>query len=161
VPKIKKDYCSAAWRAMFKEITQTYFSNEGLFSRWPRIAFRIMVFLPINTTAKWNGIILFCDVYIYMFFCHATMLKTFWMCNCVLHRAYLQTVWALSNYLQPHAGRCGCSASAWIPHCRLQQWNILGSHPEASTIGKLTKITVLTKLVIFITRQFENVHKSI
>jgi len=35
------------------KVTEIYFSSAGFSSRWPRIAFRIMVFLPINTTTKY------------------------------------------------------------------------------------------------------------
>lgn len=39
------DFCA------FSQVLLTYFSRDGLFSRCPRIALRIMVFLPISTTA--------------------------------------------------------------------------------------------------------------
>lgn len=42
--------CFSWW---FLKVTEIYFSSAGFSSRWPRIAFRIMVFLPINTTTKY------------------------------------------------------------------------------------------------------------
>lgn len=39
------------FKKMGKPKEPTHFSRAGLFSRWPRMALRIMVFLPISTTA--------------------------------------------------------------------------------------------------------------
>ena len=45
----------AIWWAMKRYSCRwTYFSRAGLLSRWPRIALRIMVFLPIRTTETWS-----------------------------------------------------------------------------------------------------------